>query len=92
VIGVFFFSSGGTWMNLGSTQGVAQWSGLKPFGAAMLSALWAYNGWNNLPMAAGEVRDPGRNIPRALIGGMLVVLTVYLLVSAAYVYAQTCPR
>jgi APA family basic amino acid/polyamine antiporter len=87
VVGVFFFSSGGTWKNLGSAHDVAQWSGLKPFGAAMLSALWAYNGWNNLPMAAGEVRDPGRNIPRALIGGMLVVLTVYLLVSAAYVYA-----
>jgi APA family basic amino acid/polyamine antiporter len=87
VVGVFFFSSVGTWKNLGSAHDVAPWSGLKPFGAAMLSALWAYNGWNNLPMAAGEVRDPGRNIPRALIGGMLVVLTVYLLVSAAYVYA-----
>jgi Amino acid transporters len=87
VVGVFFFSSGGTWKNLGAAPDVAQWSGMKPFGAAMLAALWAYNGWNNLPMAAGEVRDPGRNIPRALIGGMLVVLTVYLLVSTAYVYA-----
>ena len=82
VLGVFFFSAGGTWKNLGGVQ----WTGLKPFGAAMLAALWAYSGWNNLPMAAGEVRDPGRNIPRALIGGMLVVLTIYLLVSAAYVY------
>jgi APA family basic amino acid/polyamine antiporter len=82
VVGVFFFSTGGAWKNLGT----AQWSGLRPFGAAMLAALWAYNGWNNLPMAAGEVRDPGRNIPRALIGGMLVVLTIYLLVSFAYVY------
>jgi APA family basic amino acid/polyamine antiporter len=87
VAGVFLFSSGGTWKHLDSPPGMAQWSGLKPFGAAMLSALWAYNGWNNLPMAAGEVRDPGHNIPRALIGGMLAVLTVYLLVSAAYVYA-----
>jgi APA family basic amino acid/polyamine antiporter len=87
VIGVFFFSSGGTWNNLEAPPGAAQWSGLKSFGAAMLAALWAYNGWNNLPMAAGEVRDPGRNIPRALIGGMLLVLTVYLLISAAYVYA-----
>jgi basic amino acid/polyamine antiporter, APA family len=87
IVGVFFFSSGGTWNHLGSAQEVAQWSGLKSFGAAMLAALWAYNGWNNLPMAAGEVREPGRNIPRALIGGMLLVLTIYLLVSAAYVYA-----
>jgi APA family basic amino acid/polyamine antiporter len=87
VIGVFCFSSGGTWQHLGTPRGQAAWSGVKPFGAAMLAALWAYNGWNNLPMAAGEVKDPGRNIPRALIGGMLVVLTVYLLISAAYVYA-----
>ncbi|HYW71354.1 MAG TPA: amino acid permease [Pyrinomonadaceae bacterium] len=86
VVGVFFFSSGGTWKNL-AANGQSHWVGLKPFGAAMLAALWAYNGWNNLPMAAGEVRDPDRNLPRALIGGMLVVLTVYLLVSAAYVYA-----
>ena len=86
VIGVFFFSTGGTWKNL-SAVNAAQGIGLKSFGAAMLAALWAYNGWNNLPMAAGEVRDPGRNLPRALIGGMLVVLTIYLLVSFAYVYA-----
>jgi APA family basic amino acid/polyamine antiporter len=86
VVGVFFFSSAGTWMNLG-TSDQSHWVGLKPFGAAMLAALWAYNGWNNLPMAAGEVRDPGRNLPRALIGGMLAVLTIYMLVSAAYVYA-----
>ena len=85
VVGVFFFSTGGTWTNLSVPGG--QWAGLKPFGAAMLAALWAYNGWNNLPMAAGEVRDPDRNLPRALIGGMLVVLTIYLLVSFAYVYA-----
>ena len=87
VIGVFCFSTEGTWQNLETAHGLVQWNGLRPFGAAMLAALWAYNGWNNLPMAAGEVREPGRNLPRALIGGMLVVLTVYLLVSAAYVYA-----
>ncbi len=87
VVGAFFFSGGGTWKNLATEPNLPQWSGLKPFGVAMVAALWAYNGWNNLPMAAGEVRDPGRNIPRALIGGMLIVLAVYLLVSAAYVYS-----
>jgi APA family basic amino acid/polyamine antiporter len=86
VAGIFFFSTGGTWQNL-SLAHAGQGIGLKPFGAAMLAALWAYSGWNNLPMAAGEVRDPGRNLPRALIGGMLVVITIYLLVSLAYVYA-----
>jgi len=87
VIGVFFFSPGGTWAHLETAPGAAQWSGTKAFGAAMLAALWAYNGWNNLPMAAGEVQNPERNLPRALIGGMLVVLLLYVLANLAYVYA-----
>ena len=53
----------------------------------MLAALWAYDGWNNMPMAAGEVKDPGRNIPRALVGGMLVVMAIYCLANLAYFYA-----
>ena len=53
----------------------------------MLAALWAYDGWNNMPMAAGEVQQPGRNIPRALIGGMLVVMAIYCLANLAYFYA-----
>jgi APA family basic amino acid/polyamine antiporter len=53
----------------------------------MLAALWAFDGWNNMPMAAGEVRDPGRNIPRALIMGMAIVLLVYGVVNLAYCYA-----
>jgi APA family basic amino acid/polyamine antiporter len=53
----------------------------------MLAALWAYDGWNNMPMAAGEVQNPGRNIPRALIGGMLVVMAIYCLANLAYFYA-----
>ena len=53
----------------------------------MLAALWAFDGWNNMPMAAGEVQDPGRNIPRALVGGMLVVMVIYCLANLAYFYA-----
>ncbi len=53
----------------------------------MLAALWGYDGWNNMPMAAGEVRDPGRNIPRALILGMLTVMVIYCSLNLAYFYA-----
>jgi len=53
----------------------------------MFGALWAYSGWQFLPMAAGEVRDPQRNLPRAIVGGALLVLALYLLVNAAYLYA-----
>ena len=57
------------------------------FGFAMLAALWAYSGWQYLPMTAAEVRDPDRNVPRAVIGGGLLVVALYLLVNAAYFFA-----
>jgi len=57
------------------------------FGAAMLAALWAYSGWQYLPMTASEVRDPARNVPRAVVGGGLLVVVLYLLVNAAYFHA-----
>jgi basic amino acid/polyamine antiporter, APA family len=59
------------------------------FGAAMLGALWAYDGWNNITPLAGEVKDPQRNIPRAFLGGMAIVGTLYLLANLAYYYVLT---
>jgi APA family basic amino acid/polyamine antiporter len=59
---------------------------LAGFAAATISALWAYDGWNNLSMVAGEVENPQRNMPRALIGGSLLVLGVYVLVNVSYFY------
>jgi APA family basic amino acid/polyamine antiporter len=53
----------------------------------MLAALWAYDGWNAMPMVGGEVRNPERNVPRALIGGMLAVIAIYCLANLAYFYA-----
>ena len=60
--------------------------GLVGLGAAMLGALWAYDGWSYVAPLMGELRDPGRNAPRAFIGGMLVVGTVYVLVTVSYFY------
>lgn len=54
------------------------------FFAALVAALWAYDGWNNVAMVASEVRDPQRNLPRALIGGTIGVIAIYLLANAAY--------
>jgi APA family basic amino acid/polyamine antiporter len=56
------------------------------FGLATVSALWAYDGWNNLSMVAGEVERPERNMPRALIFGSLLVVVVYALTNFAYFY------
>lgn len=87
VVGSFFFAPSASWEHLRAPAGAASWSGLPAFGAAMLAALWAFDGWNNMPMAAGEVRNPGRNIPKALIAGTLAVLAIYGLVNLAYCYA-----
>jgi APA family basic amino acid/polyamine antiporter len=54
------------------------------FGLALVSTLWAFDGWADLAYNAGEVTNPGRNLPRALIGGTLAVLVIYLLANLAY--------
>ena len=87
VLGVFLLSETATWENLKSNSGSAQRIGVSAFGTAMLAALWAYDGWNAMPMVGGEVRNPERNIPRALIGGMLAVMAIYCLANLAYFYA-----
>jgi APA family basic amino acid/polyamine antiporter len=63
--------------------------GIAGFGAAMLGALWAYDGWNNVAPLAGEIRDPQRNLPRAFVGGMLVVAFLYVFVNLAFFYVLT---
>jgi APA family basic amino acid/polyamine antiporter len=82
--GAIALSRTGSWSRVTSTGEFPGWSA---FGAMVLAALWAYDGWNNLPMAAGEVRDPSRNLPRALVGGSLAVLAIYAIVNIGYLYA-----
>jgi APA family basic amino acid/polyamine antiporter len=60
--------------------------GLAGFGAAMLGALWAYDGWTNVTIVAGEVKRPQRNLPLALVGGMLIIAVLYLFANIAYLY------
>jgi amino acid transporter len=60
---------------------VSSWGG---FGLAMVAVLWAYNGWQELTYIGGEIRDPGRTLPRALIYGTVGVMAVYLAANAAY--------
>ncbi|MBV8876432.1 MAG: amino acid permease, partial [Gammaproteobacteria bacterium] len=85
-LGVFLFSRSGSAANLAAPAGSGN-GGLAGFGAALFSALWAYSGWQFLPMAASEVREPQRNLPRAIVGGTLLVLAIYLLINTAYLCA-----
>jgi basic amino acid/polyamine antiporter, APA family len=54
------------------------------YGLALVSVLWAYDGYADLSYTSGEVKDPERNLPRALIGGTLAIITIYLLANVAY--------
>ncbi len=99
-LGAFLFVSGGglenfSLMNTGGTcEGVnesvkfgsAEYTFLAGFGAAMLAALWGYDGWDNLSFVAGEVKDPSRNIPIAIIGSVFLVIFLYVAVHVAYFY------
>jgi APA family basic amino acid/polyamine antiporter len=58
--------------------------GVAGFFAALVAALWAYDGWNNVSMVSSEVKTPQRNLPRALIFGTLGVMGIYLLTNVAY--------
>ncbi|MFL5482063.1 MAG: APC family permease [Gemmatimonadaceae bacterium] len=88
VLGAFALSRTGSWSHLKEpvTAELVP-TGVGAFGAAMIAALWAYQGWSNLPMVAGEIEKPERNVPRALIYGMLLVIVVYLLANIAFFYA-----
>jgi APA family basic amino acid/polyamine antiporter len=59
------------------------------FIAALVAALWAYDGWNNVSMVSSEIRNPQRNLPLALIGGTLTVAAIYMLANWAYFHVLT---
>jgi APA family basic amino acid/polyamine antiporter len=57
---------------------------LSAFFGAMLSALWAYDGWANITYITGEIRDPRRNVPYAIIGGVGIAMALYVLLNYGY--------
>ena len=81
---------------LGSTHGAAldhftpsgHSVALSAMGLALVSILWAYDGWADLSFASGEVKDPGRNLPRAIILGTIAIIAIYVLTNLAYLYVS----
>ncbi len=76
-------SVGGSFSNFAST-GAPIDAGV--FGLALISVMWAYDGFADLTFASGEVKDPQRNLPRAIIIGTLLIIVIYLTANAAYLY------
>jgi APA family basic amino acid/polyamine antiporter len=99
-IGAFVWVTGGTFSHFGMTEaggacegvnesvrfGSASYTFIGGFGAAMLGALWGYDGWNNLTLVAGEIEKPEKNIPLALIGGTIVIILLYVFIHFAYFF------
>ncbi|HEX3009155.1 MAG TPA: amino acid permease [Bacteroidales bacterium] len=91
VISGLFFSNGS--MSNITTSSVhyvhRQWYDFdlwKAIFGAMLSAFWAYEGWNSVGFIGSEIRNPKKNIPLAFLGGMTIVMAIYLLVNFTYLY------
>jgi basic amino acid/polyamine antiporter, APA family len=85
IVAVGFSYRGGTWANF-ATEFAGAKGGVAGFFAALVAALWAYDGWNDLNMVAGEIQNPQRNIPLSLIWGVATVGALYILVNAAVQY------
>ncbi|HEU0123205.1 MAG TPA: amino acid permease [Bryobacteraceae bacterium] len=82
VVGLTF--SGGQVSNF--TTSIPAAGGVSGFFAALVAALWAYDGWNNVSMVSSEVKNPQKNLPLALVFGTLAVMGIYILANLAYFY------
>jgi APA family basic amino acid/polyamine antiporter len=81
--------AGGSWGHLASTGAPVE-AGL--FGLALISVMWAYDGFADLTFASGEVKNPQRNLPRAIIIGTLMIIAIYLAANTAYLYINPIDR
>ncbi len=90
ISGLFF--GGGSVSNIGTVatgyvdRPVSDFTFIKMMFAALLSAFWAYEGWNTLGFIGGEIKEPNKNLPLALFGGLMVIIVAYLLVNFTYLY------
>ena len=82
IVWIGFSYRAGTWSHFTAPYAGAH-GGIAGFAAALVAALWAYDGWNDLTMVSEEIRRPERSIPIALILGVAVVAALYMLVNAA---------
>jgi APA family basic amino acid/polyamine antiporter len=86
IVAAFCFASvSGSWSNFNTSLPHAM-GGFQGFMAALIATLWAYDGWNELTMVAGEVRRPERSLPVALIGGLFIVGALFMATNAAIQY------
>ena len=84
IIAAFIFGSGGSLTT--AEPSTASAISLVAVVVALQSAIYTYDGWSGVIYFSEEVREPGRDIPRALLGGVLTITAIYLLVNIALLY------
>jgi basic amino acid/polyamine antiporter, APA family len=88
IMGLAFASPSGSFAHLVVSGAAGPRPGaVGALGLALVAVLWAYDGWNDLVMVSGEIKDPQRNVFRSLFWGMALIVLLYLGANAAYLYA-----
>jgi APA family basic amino acid/polyamine antiporter len=89
IAGFCFGAAGGhgSWHNF-ATEFTGARGGFSGFMIALIAALWAYDGWSDVTQMAGEIQRPQRSLPLALIGGVAIVGSLYMLTNAAIQYVM----
>ena len=72
---------------IGLTMGLHPTALISAMGIALIAVFWAYDGWVYITWVAGEVKEPRRNVPRAMVLGVLVVGVIYMAMNVTYLYA-----
>jgi APA family basic amino acid/polyamine antiporter len=88
VFGLLFFGNGSVqnFFKNSSDFHLSGWSLFAAFMAAVTGAFSGYDGWNNLSMVAGEIKNPSKTITKGLVMGLVSCIIIYVLISIAYLY------
>jgi len=86
LVAAAFLLGGGGGATVANFAPTGAGTGAGLFGLALISVLWAYDGVADVTFAGGEVKDPQRTLPRAIIGGTLAILVIYMATNVAYLY------
>jgi APA family basic amino acid/polyamine antiporter len=92
VVGVAFLAgshigSTANWSGISSIgESLSGWTLIGAMGAAITGAFWSYDGWGNVAYIGGEVKEPSKTLPRAIILGTLTFISLYIIINLAYLY------
>lgn len=90
LVGLAFLAGDGNTANFTASSGSAV--SMSAVATVLVAVMWTYDGWADLSYMGGEVRDPQRTLPRALILGTVAIIAIYMAVNVAYIYLVPLPE